>query len=156
MKKAKTTNTATARGLSLPAKIGIAAALVLAGVAAVYALKGQSGQAPDHHAAHRSAAAGNAAPAVASAGINKAPAPGQAPDGMAWVPGGAFAMGCDDCEMPDAKPVHPVSVNGFWMDKTPVTNAQFAQFVKATGYKTVAERKVNDRQFALKSMHQHF
>ena len=63
--------------------------------------------------------------------------PGPAPDGMAWVPGGAFWMG--DAGFSDA-PVHRVEVDGFWMDKTEVTNGQFARFVAATGYVTVAER----------------
>jgi formylglycine-generating enzyme required for sulfatase activity len=68
--------------------------------------------------------------------------PGQAPAGMVWVPGGDFRMGTDDPEasLPE-KPAHPVRVNGFWMDATEVTNAQFAAFVRATGYLTVAERK---------------
>jgi formylglycine-generating enzyme required for sulfatase activity len=60
---------------------------------------------------------------------------------MVWIPGGTFWMGCDDCEMPDARPVHLVTVDGFWMDVTPATNSQFEQFVKATGYQTIAERK---------------
>ena len=50
-------------------------------------------------------------------------------------------MGCDDCDMPDTQPLHLVTVDGYWIDRTPVTNNQFAQFVKATGYVTVAERK---------------
>jgi len=66
---------------------------------------------------------------------------------MVWVPGGAFWMGCDDCEMPDALPVHLVTVGGFWMDATPVTNAQFQKFVKATGYKTIAERAPDPKDF---------
>ena len=41
----------------------------------------------------------------------------------------------------DARPIHRVYVDGFFMDKTDVTNAQFAEFVKSTGYVTVAERK---------------
>lgn len=41
---------------------------------------------------------------------------------------------------PDAKPVHKVYVDGFWMDRATVTNEQFAKFVKETGYVTVAER----------------
>jgi formylglycine-generating enzyme required for sulfatase activity len=45
--------------------------------------------------------------------------------------------------MPDALPVHLVSLNGFWMDRTPVTNAEFDRFVAATGYLTVAERPLN-------------
>src|SRR5207237_1410132 len=39
------------------------------------------------------------------------------------------------------RPEHEVKVTGFWMDETEVTNAQFAAFVKATGYVTVAEQK---------------
>ncbi len=68
-------------------------------------------------------------------------------DGMVWVPGGTFWMGCENCHMPDALPVHRVTVNGFWMDKTPVTNAQFEKFVKATGYITIAERKPDPKDF---------
>ena len=66
------------------------------------------------------------------------PPPGAVPEGMVWIPGGEFWMGAD--EFPDAQPWHRVVVNGFWMDKTEVTNEQFEQFVKATAYVTVAER----------------
>jgi formylglycine-generating enzyme required for sulfatase activity len=76
--------------------------------------------------------------------------PPDAPEGMVWVPGGSFWMGRDPqvCDSPlcctaglkDALPVHKVEVDGFWMDRTPVTNAQFEHFVRATGYKTVAEK----------------
>lgn len=52
-----------------------------------------------------------------------------APEGMAWIPGGKFSMGAN---APDARPVHRVYVNGFFMDRTDVTNVQFAKFVKAT------------------------
>jgi sulfatase modifying factor 1 len=71
--------------------------------------------------------------------INKTKPPGAAPEGMVWVPGGQFQMG--DATMADAKPWHLVYVDGFWMDATEVTNAQFAAFVEATGYKTVAEQQ---------------
>lgn len=64
---------------------------------------------------------------------------------MVWVPGGTFLMGAD--EFPDARPVHSVTVSGFWMDAHEVTNAQFAQFVKATGYVTVAERPLNPQDY---------
>jgi sulfatase modifying factor 1 len=68
------------------------------------------------------------------------PAPGAAPyPGMAWIPGGSFAMGSSDFYL-EERPVHTVQVSGFWMDATPVTNEQFAAFVAATGYITVAER----------------
>ena len=70
-----------------------------------------------------------------------------APEGMVWVPGGTYWMGCDDCGMPDTGPVHLVTVDGFWMDRTPVTNAQFAAFVKATGYVTIAEKAPDPKDF---------
>jgi formylglycine-generating enzyme required for sulfatase activity len=66
---------------------------------------------------------------------------------MVWVPGGAFWMGADDASIADAKPVHEVKVSGFWMDRTEVTNRQFARFVKATAYLTVAERKPGPKDF---------
>lgn len=62
--------------------------------------------------------------------------------GMAWVPAGTFRMGADNQQAePDEYPKHDVTVDGFWIDKTEVTNAQFEKFVKATGYITTAERK---------------
>ncbi|HET8625272.1 MAG TPA: formylglycine-generating enzyme family protein [Gemmatimonadales bacterium] len=79
--------------------------------------------------------------------VRIAKAPGPAPEGMVWVPGGRFWMGCGGCNLPDALPVHPVEVDGFWMDRTPVTNGQFARFVEATGYVTVAERRPDPRDF---------
>ncbi len=79
--------------------------------------------------------------------IDKTPPPGRAPEGMAWIPGGTFWMGCETCGMPDALPIHLVSVDGFWMDQTPVTNAAFDRFVAATGYVTLAERIPDRREF---------
>ena len=65
-----------------------------------------------------------------------------APSGMVWIPGGEFAMGSEDADArPDERPVHRVRLDGFWIDATPVTNAQFRAFVRATGYVTTAERK---------------
>jgi formylglycine-generating enzyme required for sulfatase activity len=61
------------------------------------------------------------------------------PPGMGWVPGGEFWMGTNEATMPDTRPWHRVYVDGFWLDKTLVTNAQFAAFVLATRYVTVAE-----------------
>jgi len=49
--------------------------------------------------------------------------------------------------MPDARPIHRVYVDGFWMDATDVTNAQFAEFVKATGYRTIAEIAPTKEEF---------
>ena len=57
---------------------------------------------------------------------------------MIWIPGGTFRMGSDH-HYPEEAPVHRVSVDGFWIDPTPVTNRQFKSFVKATGYRTTAE-----------------
>ncbi len=61
--------------------------------------------------------------------------------GMVWVPGGQFEFG--DSANPDEQPVRNVSVNGFWMNRTEVTNDAFAAFVQATGYITLAERPVD-------------
>jgi formylglycine-generating enzyme required for sulfatase activity len=57
---------------------------------------------------------------------------------MIWVPGGTFRMGSDK-HYPEERPVHRVTVDGFWMDRTPVTNERFARFVEATGHVTFAE-----------------
>ena len=69
------------------------------------------------------------------------------PGKMVWIPASTFKMGSDDPAFPDAKPVHEVTLDGFWMDEHEVTNAQFAKFVEATGYKTVAEQPVDPRDF---------
>jgi len=69
------------------------------------------------------------------------PSPNPPHPGMVWIPGGTYQMGGDNKEaQPDEYPKHTVTVTGFWMDRTEVTNAQFAAFVKATGYITTAER----------------
>src|SRR5579875_1041386 len=64
---------------------------------------------------------------------------------MVWIPGGRFWRGSD--QVPDARPVAEVEVDGFWMDRTEVTNAQFAAFVQGTGYVTVAERSPDPKLF---------
>jgi len=61
---------------------------------------------------------------------------------MVWIQGGAFKMGSDD-HYPEERPVHRVRVDGFWIDRHPVTNAEFRRFVDATGYVTLAERPPN-------------
>lgn len=87
---------------------------------------------------------------------NTAPAPGAAPAGMVWIPGGEFSMGAqdppdhDEVGMKatyDSRPIHRVYVDGFYMDKTDVTNAEFAVFVKATGYVTLAEQTPRAEDF---------
>ena len=75
---------------------------------------------------------------------------------MVWIPGGEFSMGAadpPDMDMvgmratTDSRPIHRVYVDGFFMDKTDVTNAQFAEFVKATGYVTIAEKTPTQAEF---------
>ena len=66
---------------------------------------------------------------------------------MIWVPGGTFWMGSEEGH-PDERPVHQVTVNGFWMDRTEVTNEQFDEFVRATGYVTVAEQQPDPKDFS--------
>mgnify|MGYP001229254636 CR=1 FL=1 len=68
-----------------------------------------------------------------------APTSSPAP-GMVWIPPGEFWMGSTDPRMTDAWPVHRVAVRGFWLGATEVSNAQFAEFVRATGHVTLAER----------------
>ena len=58
---------------------------------------------------------------------------------MALISGGTFSMGSDR-HRPEERSTHIVRVDGFWIDCHEVTNAQFAKFVAATGYVTVAER----------------
>ncbi|MFO0109062.1 MAG: formylglycine-generating enzyme family protein [Alphaproteobacteria bacterium] len=89
---------------------------------------------------------------------NTTPPAGTAPAGMVWIPGGEFSMGAAEPKghdhnavgmhaTNDSRPIHRVYVDGFWMDKTEVTNAQFAAFVKATAYVTVAERKPKQEDY---------
>jgi sulfatase modifying factor 1 len=75
------------------------------------------------------------------------PAPGEEPfPDMVWIPGGTYWMGSDH-HYPEEAPAHQVTVSGFWMDRFTVTNAQFAYFVEATGYVTVAERPLNPADY---------
>lgn len=69
------------------------------------------------------------------------------PSKMVHIPAGTFEMGTDDPAFPDAHPVHTVSVKEFWMDEHEVTNAEFEKFVKATNYVTVAERKLDPKDY---------
>lgn len=66
--------------------------------------------------------------------------------GMRLVRGGAFQMGSEDF-YPDERPVRSASVGDFWIDETLVTNAAFARFVAATGYRTVAETPPNPADY---------
>jgi formylglycine-generating enzyme required for sulfatase activity len=77
--------------------------------------------------------------AVVANAARPATMPGpDAPDGMVWIPAGTYRMGSDN-HYPEEAPAHPVSVDGFWMDASPVTNAQFRRFVEATRRLTFCE-----------------
>ena len=68
----------------------------------------------------------------------------EAPEGMVWIPGGKFMQGAvagDEMAKKDEGPAHPVAVDGFFMDSTEVTNAEFSKFVDETNYVTLAERQ---------------
>lgn len=87
---------------------------------------------------------------------NKKKPAGKAPKDMVWIPGGEFSMGSNVedeslCSLSgvtkDAAPIHRVYVDGYYMDKTEVTNEEFEKFVKATGYITVAEQKPTKEEF---------
>ncbi len=82
--------------------------------------------------------------------------PAMIPDGMVWIPGGEFSMGGVNPQgmenggretMNDARPVHRVFISPFYMDAAEVTNKEFAAFVKATGYITIAEKKPTKEEF---------
>jgi formylglycine-generating enzyme len=87
---------------------------------------------------------------------NTQPPPDHAPRGMVWIPGGEFSMGAADPPdkdivgmqaTTDSRPIHRVYVDGFFMDKTDITNGQFAEFVKASGYVTIAEKTPTQADF---------
>jgi len=128
--------------------LALSAALLIAG-AAIWRASVKTGPAPESapsdHAHHAVSPATSTADL--SVQIDPRQPPGPAPAGMVWVPGGTFWMGCADCGMPDTQPVHLVRVDGFWMDATPVTNAEFERFVRETKYVTVAERPLDPKQF---------
>lgn len=65
---------------------------------------------------------------------------------LVWIPGETFRMGSDR-HYPEEAPAHRVTVDGFWIDRTPVTNAQFKRFVRATGHVTLAERKPDAKDY---------
>ena len=71
------------------------------------------------------------------ADANVAPGPPPFPD-MVWIPGGTFLMGSDK-HYPEERPAHRVTVDGFWIDRVPVTNERFGTFVERTQHLTFAE-----------------
>ncbi len=80
------------------------------------------------------------AAALASAACGLAPA-AESQSGMVFVPAASFTMGSDTA-FPEEAPASIRHVGAFWIDRTEVTNAQFAEFAAATGYVTLAERGV--------------
>jgi formylglycine-generating enzyme required for sulfatase activity len=72
----------------------------------------------------------------------------QSPSGadMIWIAGGTFRMGSDH-HYPEEAPVHRVTVDGFWMDRAPVTNREFRRFIDATRYVTMAEKKPDPKDY---------
>ena len=95
---------------------------------------------------------GDAGSSIGDPGVTKAPglpgaapvvvdAPAEAPEGMKWIPGGIFRMGNSKGPNEDEQPEHRVTIDGYWIDETEVTNSQFLKFVEATNFVTVAERK---------------
>lgn len=94
--------------------------------------------------AHFNAASSNPGELTRSQTLGKAPAE------MVWIPGGRFLMGTTKREsFPSELSAHLVQVQSFWMDQHNVTNAEFAEFVEATGYVTTAERKVDWEELKL-------
>jgi len=75
------------------------------------------------------------------------PPAGPTPGGMVWVPGGTFWMGGNDASTDDAGPAHRVTLRGYWVDRTEVTNREFAEFVAATGHLTSAERPPQSQDY---------
>jgi len=138
----------------------IAIALIVIGLSAgvYFGLLSRTGEAPAPATSGTPGMEATVATQFAPTAPNAAAAPGPAPDGMAWIPGGAFSMGAvdplgEDANVvgmqatDDSRPIHRVNVNSFWMDKTEVTNRQFTAFVKATGHVTVAERTPTAEEF---------
>jgi formylglycine-generating enzyme required for sulfatase activity len=159
-KKAKADRREPASRLG-PAAIVTILAVIAVAVAIVVSATRSTSTAGTNAPAPKAADA-KASPAATSTFLptaaNSATPPGPPPEGMVWIPGGEFSMGAADPQgsdnnavgmhaTTDSRPIHRVFVDGFWMDATEVTNAQFAVFVKATGYVTVAERTPRAEDF---------
>jgi formylglycine-generating enzyme len=141
-----------------PARSSSKPKLVMAATVAVVAIATSWTLYSRHHAtpAQTVKAAAEARAVFGPTIPNSTPAPGVAPEGTVWISGGEFSMGANDPpEMDevvmkatvDSRPIHRVYVGGFYMDKTDVTNEEFAKFAAATRYVTVAERKPRAEDF---------
>jgi sulfatase modifying factor 1 len=80
-----------------------------------------------------------------TAALKTTPFASQARKDMILIPAGRFQMGSSQFE--DAQPVHPVQIKSYWIDEHEVTNGQFASFVQATGYITVAEKELDPKDY---------
>jgi len=112
--------------------------LVVAMVGGVGVLQGEDSPVPACCANIPNRNALAAATVAGSENSESAPKTDRSHEGMVWIEGGTFKMGSES-GFPDESPVHEVTVDGFWMDATEVTNRQFREFVEATGYVTTAE-----------------
>lgn len=133
-------------------RVGTIAGTLVVGITAVVLLEGR----PEPDPPFDESALAAAGSFEATVEATSTPPPGPRPAGMVWIPGGEFSMGSDEsgeatCARPgmtaDARPIHRVHVDGFWMDATEVTNDQFGAFVVATAYVTVAERAPTPEEF---------
>jgi sulfatase modifying factor 1 len=135
--------------------LGLTAAAVALGLS-IWALYSNHDSKRGQVVAGTNPAAGMSKAVFQNTVTNRSDAPGKGLEGMIWIPGGEFSMGANDPPdmdevgmkaTSDGRPIHRVYVDGFFMDKTDVTNGEFAKFVKATGYVTVAERKPRAEDF---------
>ena len=145
--------------MNLRARWWLALALVPAAALAIFALRASRSHSPaatTFPATPCESCPSGAAAAFAPTMPQTVNATVPTPAGMVWIPGGEFSMGSTAeseamCGLPgvtkDALPVHRVYVDGFWMDATELTNEEFARFVEATNYVTVAERAPTAEEF---------
>lgn len=116
-----------------------ARAPILAGLSMVALLQAACGRAD--HVAHPTA--GQVRPCLTGRPV---PSPAPSTAGMAYASPGRFLMGASPMRHEEGPP-RPTRVGGFWIDRTDVTNADFARFVRATGYVTLAERPLDPKAY---------
>src|SRR5712671_4901685 len=158
MQQKRRSTTHAARATSTPARsVWIATVLIVVAAAATFSVLRSSHLSPANKVEAGQRMIDAAEVSVFGPTIpNTAPVPAPSPHGMAWIPGGEFSMGAQHAPdmndvarhaTTDSRSIHLADVDAFWMDKTDVTNDEFAKFVKATGYITVAERKPRAQDF---------
>ncbi len=123
---------------SLPFSLAFSLAIASAPVGPFLLVKGEP-------PAVRVAPKSQVAPAVVGEVASKSPSEAASgPAGMVHVPAGRFRMGTDDeRSFAPERPAHEVELDGYWIDRHEVTNREYAAFVAATGYRTVAERAID-------------